>query len=55
MYDPKMVISRAIKDMDTKKDVSVYGKEARINAFLTKLLPHKFVMKVFMKQQKLPK
>lgn len=55
MYDPKLVIARAIKDMDTKKDVSIYGKEARMNAFLTKLLPHKLVMKVFMKQQKLPK
>ena len=55
MYDPEKVVERAIKDMDTAKDVSIYGKEARMNAFLTKLLPHKFVMKVFCSQQKLPK
>lgn len=55
MYDPQKVVERAVSDMDTKKDVSIYGKEARLNAFLTKLLPHKLVMKVFCSQQKLPK
>lgn len=55
MYDPEKVVERAIDDMETRKDVSVYGKEARMNAFLTKLLPHKTVMKVFCAQQKLPK
>ena len=55
MYDPKKVVERAVRDMDSRKDVSIYGKEARMNAFLTKLLPHRFVMKVFLKQQKLPR
>lgn len=55
MYDPQKVVERAVCDMEKKKDVSVYGKEARVNAFLTKLLPHRFVMKVFLKQQKLPR
>ena len=55
MYDPEKVVERAIKDMDTRKDVSIYGGKARMNAFLTKLLPHKLVMKVFLKQQKLPR
>ncbi len=55
MYDPAKVVARAVADMDRRKDVSIYGKEARMNAFLTKLLPHRFVMKVFMKQQKLPR
>ena len=54
MYDPAKVVARAIKDMDTGKDVSIYGREARMNAFLTKLLPHRLVMNVFCSQQKLP-
>ncbi|MBO4384586.1 MAG: SDR family NAD(P)-dependent oxidoreductase [Clostridia bacterium] len=55
MYDPRKVVERAVSDMDKRKDVSIYGKEARMNAFLTKLLPHRFVMNFFLKQQKLPK
>lgn len=55
MYDPEKVVERAIKDMDTRKDVSIYGGHARMNAALVKHLPHKFVMKVFLKQQKLPR
>lgn len=55
MYDPQKVVGRAVSDMENNKDVSVYGKEARMNAFLTKLLPHRLVMKVFMKQQNLPR
>ncbi len=55
MYDPEKVVERAIKDMDTRKDVSIYGSHARMNAALVKHLPHKFVMKVFLKQQKLPR
>ena len=55
MYDPKKVVERAIGDMDRRKDVSIYGKEARMNAFLTKILPHRLVMNVFLKQQKLPR
>lgn len=55
MYDPDKVVERAIKDMDTRKDVSIYGGKARLNAFLAKILPHKLVMKVFLAQQKLPR
>ena len=33
-YESKDVVARAIKDMRTKKDVSVYGGTARMNRFL---------------------
>ena len=55
MYDPKKVVDRAVRDMYTHKDVSIYGFIARLNTLLAKLLPHRLVMKVFLLQQKLPK
>lgn len=53
MYDPSLVMKKAIKDLyNPKKDISVYGKMNFFQMILTKLLPHKLVMKVWMKQQK---
>lgn len=54
MYEADKVIKKAIKDMyNLRKDVSVYGFVNKFQRFLVKFLPHKFVMKVWMKQQKL--
>ena len=54
MYDPKDVIRKAIKDLyNPNKDVSCYGFVNNFQKFLTKALPHKVVMKVWMNQQKL--
>lgn len=54
MYDPKDVIKQAIKDLyNSKKDISCYGFVNRTQKLLTKILPHKLVMKVWMNQQKL--
>ena len=54
MYDAHDVMKLAIKDLyNFKKDVSCYGFVNRFQRFLTKLLPHSFVMKTWMKQQKL--
>ena len=36
----------------TKKDVSVHGFPIRNQVRLVKLLPHKLVMKIWMRQQK---
>lgn len=55
MYDPKDVIGQAMKDARKRKDMSVYGFTAKRNRLLVKLLPHKFVMKIWMKLQKLDK
>ena len=54
MYNPKDVMTLAIKDLyNFNKDVSCYGFVNRFQRFLTKVLPHKFVMKVWMNSQKL--
>lgn len=53
--EPEEVVSLAIKDMKRGKDVSICGRQAKLNAFLTKLLPHKLVMRVWCAQQKKPR
>ena len=54
MYEAKDVMQLAIKDLyNFKKDISCYGFVNRFQKILTKLLPHKLVMKVWMSQQKL--
>jgi len=49
---PEQVIARALRDMKRGKDVSVLGASIRFQVFLTKILPHKLVMKIWCKQQK---
>ena len=51
-FTPQQVIRRAIRDMKKGKDVSVCGASVRWQVFLTKLLPHRLVMKVWCRQQK---
>ena len=46
------VVRRAVYDMYRGKDVSVIGASIRAQVLLTKLLPHKAVMKIWCKQQK---
>ena len=46
------VITRALRDMKKGKDVSICGASVRGQVFLTKLLPHKLIMKIWCKQQK---
>ncbi len=46
------VVTRAVYDMYRGKDVSVCGASVRGQVLLTKLLPHKLVMKIWCKQQK---
>lgn len=53
LYNPKDVISLAIKDLYSKKDMSVYGFKNKLQRMAVKLLPHKFVMKVWLNRQKL--
>ena len=54
MYEAKDVMKQAIKDLyNFKKDISCYGFKNRFQKLLTKILPHKLVMYVWMKQQKL--
>ncbi len=51
-FTSKDVVRRAIYDMYRGKDVSVCGASIRGQVLLTKLIPHKLVMKIWCKQQK---
>ena len=51
-FTPEQVITRALRDMKKGKDVSVCGFSVRAQVFLTKLLPHRLIMKIWCKQQK---
>ncbi len=51
-FTSEEVVNRAVKDMKKGKDVSVVGFDIRCQVLLTKLLPHRLVMKIWCKQQK---
>ncbi len=53
MYEAKDVVATAMKDMYKKnKDVSIHGLPIKLQVLGVKILPHKLVMKIWMKQQK---
>ena len=53
LYEAKDVMKTALHDLyRTKKDVSIHGLPVRWQVRLVKLLPHKLVMDIWMKQQK---
>lgn len=51
IWTPDQVVERALRDYKKGKDVSVLGASVRRQVFLVKMLPHKLVMKIWMKQQ----
>lgn len=51
-FTSEQVVTRALKDMKKGKDVSVVGPMIRLQVLATKLLPHRLVMKIWLKQQK---
>lgn len=53
-FEADEVVDRAICDMAKGKDVSVCGASVRAQVLLTKLLPHRLVMKIWCRQQKKP-
>jgi short-subunit dehydrogenase len=54
MYTPDQIVKRAWKDARKKKrDFSICGFTAKSQVLAVKLLPHRLVMWVWMKQQKL--
>ncbi|MBO5046636.1 MAG: SDR family NAD(P)-dependent oxidoreductase [Clostridia bacterium] len=56
MYEPSFIIKKTFRAMKKKKkDFVVPGAVAKLTVFATKLLPHKLVMSVFLRQQKLHK
>ena len=53
MYKPEDVVKKAWKDLKKNKDYSAFGFVTKFQILLTKVLPHRFVMWYWMKQQKL--
>ena len=51
-YTPGQVVERALRDMKRGRDVSVCGFQVRAQVLLTKLLPHRWVMAIWCRQQK---
>lgn len=51
-FTSEQVVKRALRDMRKGKDVSICGPMIRAQVLLTKLLPHRLVMKIWLKQQK---
>lgn len=51
-FDADEVVARALRDMRKGKDVSVCGFSIRMQVLATKLLPHKWVMRIWCRQQK---
>ena len=55
LWEPADVVKTAIRDLyHSKKDVSIHGFPVKAQVLGVKLLPHKLIMKIWMKQQKLP-
>lgn len=51
-FTSQQVVERALRDMKKGKDVSVCGWSIRAQVLLTKLLPHRLVMRIWLRQQK---
>ncbi len=51
VYGPNEVVKTALRDMARGKDVSVHGLFVKLQRAASKLLPHRLVMRVWMKQQ----
>jgi len=55
VYEAKDVVATGLKDLyRSKKDVSIHGLPVKLQVLGVKLLPHKFVMRTWIKQQKKP-
>lgn len=53
MVTPDVVAKKALKDTDKNRDMSVYGFYVKSTHVLSKLMPQKLMMKIWMIQQKL--
>ena len=56
LYEAKDVVATGLRDLyKTKKDYSVHGLPVKIQVLLVKFVPHRFVMDIWLNQQKKPK
>ena len=53
LYETRDVVATGLKDLyKTKKDMSIHGFPVKFQVFLVKLVPHRFVMHIWLNQQK---
>ena len=53
LYEAKDVVKTGLRDLyKTKKDYSVHGLPVQLQVLLVKLVPHRFVMDIWLNQQK---
>lgn len=50
---PDVVAKKALKDAKKGKDISVYGLYVKFTHLLSKIVPHKMMMKIWCMQQKI--
>ena len=55
MYKPEDIVKKAWRDLDKKKEISIYGFKAKFQRFLSKIAPHRILMTGWIWQQKLQK
>lgn len=55
MVTPDVVAAKALKDAERGKDISVYGLYVKSTHLLSKLMPQRMMMKVWLGQQKIKK
>lgn len=56
LYEARDVVATGLKDLyKTKKDMSIHGFPVKFQVFLVKLVPHRFVMNIWLNQQKKPR
>ena len=56
LYEAKDVVATGLKDLyKSRKDFSVHGLPIQIQVLLVKFVPHRFVMNIWLNQQKKPK
>lgn len=53
MVTPDVVAAKALKDVKKGKDISVYGLYVKFTHLLSKLMPQKIMMKIWLSQQKI--
>ncbi len=53
LYEAEAVVATGLRDLyHTKKDYSVHGLPIQLQVLLVKLVPHRFVMSIWLNQQK---
>lgn len=55
MYEPQDVMNRAYKDALKRKSVSMFGAYSKFQKFVVDIMPRKWIMNIWIKQQKLDK